>query len=154
MTLIELDISTEWRPPETPRPVRPVRRWLAAGVVALFGLGLLVAGERPASLAPRLVVEGTGVQWALATTRDVFVLHQPNQGVTELAGYRLADGVLLWRRPFAATTSMLFANERSVVLSAATGQQTVVGLDPATGATRWERTGYDAGPSTEKAVVV
>jgi hypothetical protein len=154
MTLIELDVSTEWRPPETPRPVRPVRRWFAAGVIAILVLGLLAGGYRPVSLAPRLVVEGTGVQWALATTTDIFVLHQPNQGVAELAAYRLADAALLWNKPFAVTTSMLFADERSVVLAAATGQQTVVGLDPATGETRWERSGYDAGPSTDKVVVV
>jgi outer membrane protein assembly factor BamB len=154
MALIELDVSQPWRPPDTPRPVRPVRRWLAVAVVGLLALALLVAAEPPSSFEPRLVVEGTGVQWFLTTSNSIFVLHQPNQGRTELAAYRLSDGAQLWSRPFAVATGLLYADQRSVVLSAAYGERTIVGLDPATGDVRWRRSGFDPGRSTDKVVVV
>lgn len=154
MTVIELDLSQPWQPPEIHRPLRPVARWVAVALVGVLALGLLVTAQRPVSFAPRLVVEGTGVQWALASAADIFVLHQPNQGVAELEAYRLTDGSLLWSRAFGVATSMLFADGRSVVLSGALGQGSVVGLDPATGEVRWKRSGYDPGQSTDKVVVV
>src|SRR5690348_535902 len=157
MTVIELDISQPWQPPELGRlgrPLRPVARWVAVALVGILALGLLVTAQRQVSLAPRLVVEGTGVQWALASTADIFVLHQPNQGVAQLEAYRLADGSLLWSKPFPVTTSLLFADQRSVVLAGALSQRSVVGLDPATGDVRWQRSGYDPGQSTDKVVVV
>jgi hypothetical protein len=154
MTVIELDVSQPWQPPERHRPLRPVARWVAVALVGVLALGVLVTAQRPGSLAPRLVVEGTGVQWALASAADIFVLHQPNQGVAELEAYRLTDGRLLWSRAFGVTTSMLFADGRSVVLSGALGQDSVVGLDPGTGEVRWKRSGYDPGQSTDKVVVV
>jgi outer membrane protein assembly factor BamB len=154
MTLIELDVSQPWRPPEMARPIRPSRRWLAVAAVAILALGLLVTAQRPVSLAPRLVVEGTGVQLALASAADIFVLHQPNQGVAQLEAYRLADGSLLWSKAFGVRTSMVFAGDRGVVLTGARGELSVVGLDPATGAVRWQRAGYNAGQSTDRVVVV
>src|SRR5690348_3700688 len=157
MTVIELDISQPWQPPELGRlgrPLRPVARWVAVALVGILALGLLVTAQRQVSLAPRLVVEGTGVQWALASAADIFVLHQPNQGVAELEAYRLTDGSLLWSKAFGVTTSMLFADGRSVVLSGALGATSVVGLDPATGEVRWRRSGFNPGQSTNTVVVV
>ncbi len=154
MSLIELDVSEPWQPPDTAPPARPVRRWVAAALVGLATLALLTAAVRPVSLDPRLVVEGSGVQWAVASPAAIFVLHQPNQGVAQLDAYRLSDGRQLWSKPFAQTTTLLFADEHSVVVGAAVGIESVAGLDPATGDVRWQRSGYDAAQSTGRLVVV
>jgi outer membrane protein assembly factor BamB len=140
--LIELDVAEPWRPLDVARPRRGSRTVSAAVLVLLLVLGLAGAGQRASPLEPMLVVQG-GVQWAIATPRSIFVLEQPNQGVAVLSAFRLTDGQRRWSQPFPQSAQLVYADDRAVVLGASGVVPAALGIDPATGAVRWQRDGYE-----------
>lgn len=146
-TVIELDISAPWQPPEPPAPRRRLQaRWVAVATVLAVTLGVLVAG------GPR---SGAGLLYSL----DFQVLRaQTSGGRLFLARYqtaapgpmiearRASDGALLWEHSAEVQQQMFVAGPDVLILMSAERTSdgdsgALVVLDAATGRELWSRPG-------------
>lgn len=146
-TLIELDVSTPWEPPEPPLRRHHALRWLALALL-LVGLFVGVGGaQRAPSLDPVATIKPDGLTDVRVTADRLFVLRQVDFNRIDLEAYRLRDGARLWSTPLDSPVDFVDATEDRVVLNgSATGggdQATVLmAIDGATGAEAWRRPGY------------
>ncbi|HEX7745711.1 MAG TPA: PQQ-binding-like beta-propeller repeat protein [Micromonosporaceae bacterium] len=139
----------------------PHRRW--ALVAVALGLVLGTAGgsapvPRP---LPMAVVDAPSDLITVHVVGDrIFVADAPGPGERSIAGYRLMDLEPLWRVDLpigGQTTGLALAGDTLVLIGEpqAIGQPDgqlavepdIVGLDAATGATRWRHRGFVEGPT-------
>ncbi|WP_327005640.1 PQQ-binding-like beta-propeller repeat protein [Dactylosporangium sp. NBC_01737] len=159
-TVIELDLSVPWEPPEPPAPQRRLRaRWVAVAAVLAVTLGLLVAGG-PSSGAGLLYTIDHQVLRSQAAGGRLFVArYQPTGPGSMIEGRRLSDGRLLWEREAALPLQLLVAGSDVVILMSE--DQTSRGdssaftvLDAATGKELWSRAGVRFNGSNPGVVIV
>lgn len=149
-TVIELDVSVPWvppEPPEIPEPRRRLRaRWVALATVLAVTLGVLVAGG-PRSDAGLLYTIDFQVLRAQASGGRLFVARYQLTGPGPMIEARRAsDGHLLWERPAEIQQQLMVAGPDVVVLmseerSDRGDSSTLVVLDAATGQELWSRSG-------------
>ena len=144
-TVIELDLSTPWEPPEPPARRRRLRtRWVAVAAVLAVTLGVLVAGG-PHSGAGLLYTIDHQVLRAQASGGRLYVArYQSTAPGPMIEARRLSDGGLLWERSAELPQQLVVAGPDVVILMSEdrTGRgdsSVLVVLDAATGRELWSR---------------
>ena len=122
----------------TRRPGR--RRWAAALLIAV--VPALAGGARSVlPTDPATVLRGDAVTAVAGDESAVYVLSRDN-----LAAYRMPDGARRWTVPVPAGSELLGVDEGRAVVGVQDGPSladaALVGLDAATGAPAWRRTGF------------
>ncbi|GAB3872901.1 PQQ-binding-like beta-propeller repeat protein [Dactylosporangium cerinum] len=144
-SVIELDLSTPWEPPEPPAPQRRLQaRWVAAAVVLAVTLGVLVAaGPRPDG--GRLYsVQVQVLQAQVSNGRLIVARYQPTAPGPMIEARRASDGSLLWEHSAGLQLQMAVAGPDVVLLLSESNMgdgvsNGLVVLDAATGKELWSR---------------
>ncbi|MEV4514068.1 PQQ-binding-like beta-propeller repeat protein [Dactylosporangium sp. NPDC049525] len=158
-TVIELDLSVPWEPPEPPAPRRRLRtRWVAVAAVLAVTLGLLVAGGPRSGAGLLYTIEHQVLRAQVAGGRLYLARYQATGPGPVIEAHRLSDGKLLWEREAELPQQLLVAGPDVVILmsedrSSSGDSNAFVILDAATGKELWSRAGvrFDG---TNPAVVV
>lgn len=144
-TMIELDVSAPWEPPERPAPRRRLRtRWVAVAAVLAVALGVLAAGG-PRPDAGLLFTVDFQVLRAQTSGGRIFLARYQSTGPGPMIEARRAsDGTVLWQRPAEVGQQLTLAGPDVVVLigedRTGGGESNVlVVLDAATGRELWSR---------------
>ncbi|GAA3188626.1 PQQ-binding-like beta-propeller repeat protein [Dactylosporangium siamense] len=146
-TVIELDLSSPWEPPEPPRAPLRFRlrtRWLAAlTVLAVVAAGLTAAGAKPRT-GPLYQIDDQ--VRTVMVTGDMLIVGRYQQALsgTRIEGRRLSDGKVLWNVPADLQQMYLTAGDRVLIMirhseSDRGYTSTLTGLDLATGRQLWTR---------------
>jgi outer membrane protein assembly factor BamB len=148
-TVIELDVSSPWEPPEparAPLRFRPAARWVAAGTVLAVVLGLLVAAGAKPRTAALYRIDGRVLNVTVAG--DTLLVGRFRQDVTEpvIEGRRLSDGKLLWTAPTVLQQHSAALSAGALILVRHTNDDsghvsTIAAVDLATGRELWTRQG-------------
>lgn len=146
-TVIELDLSSPWEPPEPPRAPLRFRlrtRWVAAlTVLAVASVVLAAAGPRPRT-GPLYRVEGQ--VRSVLVAGDMLIVSRFQQAVSDprIEGRRRSDGTVLWSVPadmqqqyVAVNTHVLLVVQHSSPNRGYTS--TLTAIDLATGRQLWTR---------------
>lgn len=144
-TVIELDLSSPWEPPEPPAPRRLLRtRWVAACVVLTVALGWLVASGAGARTGPLYLIKER--VRSVDVAGDMLIMGRFRQAGADpqIEGRRRSDGKLLWSIPadlqdqnvtVGATALMLIRYDYTTSAFASS----ITALDTATGRQLWTR---------------
>ena len=99
-TVIELDLSSPWEPPEPPVPTwRPRTRWVAACAVLAVAFGVLVASGAKPRTGPLYRVEQRVLNVTVAKDMLFIVRYQLAASDPRIEGRRRSDGKVLWSLP-------------------------------------------------------
>ncbi|MET7425879.1 PQQ-binding-like beta-propeller repeat protein [Dactylosporangium sp. NPDC005555] len=159
-TVIELDLSVAWEPPEPPAPRRRLRaRWVAVAAVLAVTLGVLVSAG-PSSGAGLLYTLDQQVLKAQTSGGRLFLArYQGTDPGPMIEAHGLADGGLLWQRPAEVQQQLVVGGPDVVILMSEdrTGRgdsSTLVVLDAATGRELWTRAAVRLDGTADGVVVV
>lgn len=146
-TVIELDLSSPWEPPDPPRG-RPgtARRlpWAAmCAVVAVVAAGPAASGVAPPT-GPLYLIEHQ-VRSVVVAGDMLFVgRHEQAGGDPRIEGRRRSDGTVLWSVPIDLQLHSVASSTGALILvrhadTERSFSSTLVALDPATGRRLWTR---------------
>ncbi|MFC4038825.1 PQQ-binding-like beta-propeller repeat protein [Dactylosporangium siamense] len=143
-SVIELDLSVPWEPPEPPAPRRRLQaRWVAAAAVLAVTLGVLVAGGPLPDGGRLYTVQVQVLEAQLAGGRLIIARYQPTAPGPMIEARRASDGALLWEHStdlqqtaVAGPDVVLLLTESSTGDGVSNG---LVVLDAATGKELWSR---------------
>lgn len=167
-SLIELDVSAPWEPPDPPPGRRGVPRWTVIALALVTALVVLPASAaRPATLQPVLRVDGV-VDTMRFGADLLYVLSQPPDGRSELAAYPLgrpgsATARPRWHLELGTSAVWPWAVEGDLVVLSVqhregsgrqVGESATQALDGRTGAVRWEIPGFSLVGVLDELVVV
>lgn len=144
-TVIELDVSAPWEPPERPAPHRRLRaRWVAVVVVLAVALGVLAAGGPRPDTGLLFSVDFQVLRAQASGGRIFLARYQLTGPGPMIEARRASDGTMLWQRPAEVDQQLIVAGPDVVVLMSEdrTGRgdsSVLVVLDAATGRELWSR---------------
>ncbi|MET7425880.1 hypothetical protein [Dactylosporangium sp. NPDC005555] len=144
-TVIELDLSSPWEPPEHPAPRRRLRaRWVAVCAVLAVASGVLAAaGPRPRT-GPLYMIDDR--VRGVTVAGDKLIVERFQQSVTDprIEGRRRSDGALLWAVQGSLEQHPVVAGAGALILvhygiEDRGFSSTITVLDPDTGRQLWTR---------------
>ncbi|MDG6104646.1 PQQ-binding-like beta-propeller repeat protein [Dactylosporangium aurantiacum] len=144
-TVIELDVSTPWEPPEPPAPRwRPPARWLAVAAALVLALGLLAAGGPRPDTGLLFTVDFQVLRAQASGGRVFLARYQLTSPGPMIEARRATDGAMLWQRPAEVDQQLIVAGPDVVILMSEdrTGRgdsSVLLVLDAATGRELWSR---------------
>jgi outer membrane protein assembly factor BamB len=144
-TVIELDVSAPWQPPEPPAPRRRLRtRWVAVAAVLAVTLGVLVAGGSRSGAGLLYSLDHQVLRAQASGGRLYLARYQGTGPGPVIEARRLADGKLLWDRAVELPQQLVVAGSDVVILmseerNSSGDASTLVVLDAATGKELWTR---------------
>ncbi|MEV4135368.1 PQQ-binding-like beta-propeller repeat protein [Dactylosporangium sp. NPDC049742] len=159
-TVIELDLSVPWQPPEPPEPRRRLQgRWVAVAAVLAVTLGLLVSAGPRSGAGLLYTIEQQVLRAQTAGGRLFFARYQGTDPGPMIEAHDLVDGELLWHRSAEVQQQLVTAGDDVVLLmsedrTGAGDSSTLVVLDAATGHELWTRSHVTFTGTTGDVVVV
>ncbi|MFG2041548.1 PQQ-binding-like beta-propeller repeat protein [Dactylosporangium sp. NPDC048998] len=145
--VIMLDTSEAWEPPDRPtRPRHASQRLPAIGLVLVTVFALVTGAQPVTPLTPSAVLRDDGISNIRSFGHDLYLIRQPDLTQAVLESYRMPDSARRWASRVDAHSQFVGLSDERVVLTVAGPNQdstpTLVGLDAASGAQVWRRTGY------------
>ncbi|MFF5226813.1 PQQ-binding-like beta-propeller repeat protein [Dactylosporangium sp. NPDC000521] len=144
-TVIELDLSSPWEPPEVPTPRRRLRtRWVAVGAVLAAALGSLAAAGPAPRVSPlyRIQDQVRGV----TVFGDLLFVDRFQRSVSDprIEAHRRSDGAQLWDFPITPQQQPAAVSAGALVLTRFSDEEAVFNstltvIDSATGRQLWTR---------------
>ncbi|MFF5226814.1 PQQ-binding-like beta-propeller repeat protein [Dactylosporangium sp. NPDC000521] len=144
-TVIELDVSVPWQPPEPPALRRgPQGRWIAVAVVLAVTLGLLVSAGPRSGAGLLYTIDQQILRAQAAGGKLLLARYQGTDPGPMIEAHSLTGGELLWQRPAEVQQQLVTAGDDVVLLVSEDrtgdgGSNTFVVLDAATGRDLWTR---------------
>lgn len=146
-TVIELDLSDPWEPPEPPAPRARLRtRWVAVCAVLAVVLGMLVAATPRPRTGPLLRIGGQ--VRGVTVAGDMLFVDRYQQAASDLRveGRRRSDGKVLWTLPIGPQQHSVTVAAGALILSQYTSDDTgftaiVTAVDALTGRPLWTKQG-------------
>jgi hypothetical protein len=140
-TVIELDLSAPWEPPEPPAPRHRLRSVAVVAVLAT-ALGMLVAAAAPSRAGLLYTIDQQILRAQTAGGRVFFARYQGTDPGPLVEAHTLADGRLLWQRTIDVRQQLLVAGPDVVLLmsedqSGSGDSSALLALDAATGRDLW-----------------
>ncbi|MEV0127149.1 PQQ-binding-like beta-propeller repeat protein [Dactylosporangium sp. NPDC050688] len=146
-TVIELDLSSPWEPPDPPRgrpgPARRLRWVAVCAVVAVVAAGPSASGVAP-STGPLYRIDHQ--VRSIVVAGGMLFVGRYQQGVSDprIEGRRRSDGTVLWSVPVDLQHHYVASSAGALILvrhgeSNRGFSSTLIALDPATGRQLWTR---------------
>jgi outer membrane protein assembly factor BamB len=145
-TVIELDVSEPWVPPEPPAPRRRLRtRWVASCAALAVACTVLAAAGAAPPTGPRYEIEDRVLGTLVAG--DLMYVNRYEQSVSDprIDARRISDGKVLWSLPADFRQQFAAATEGALILvrhddNEGAFSTTLTAVDPADGRRLWTRT--------------
>ena len=121
-TVIELDLSVPWEPPEPPAPRRRLRaRWMAVAAVLAVTLGVLVTGAPRPDSGRLYAIDFQVLRAQVSGGRLLLARYQLTGPGPMIEARRASDGKLLWERSAEVQQQIVVSGPDVVILMSEDG---------------------------------